>query len=1045
MFSIDKIIARLPTGFLTVLLLGLGAVSYYIMPVRTLPELSAPGYLIEISSPGLTPQEFDKLIGSELEQGLLTLPCRRDLHSRIRASTAQFRYIFRDGCQESKADLKERIVEILETQKGIWPPYTEVRKSEFIDPQNKWEYLLEGADTKDSRLRPWIKKLVAELRSVEGVKDVQVDIDQPYLDVALDEVALQHKGLDASSVAAILRDHMKDRVIGVSSKSGQNFQFTLQSPISSDKTDLESLTLRSEPELIKLGEVASVRHRMPYQEFPTLFNGKPGFFLYITEAQHSDYFKLKSEVAEVLEKAIANYPTKLSYKIMFDNAKFMGDQLKSIGDNAIVGVLTMLVFIGFVMGFRAAFAQLFSTPVIVASTLLVMWITGQTLNLLCIMGMFIVLGIMVDDSVIVSETYMQWRRKGLPPQEATSRTARSLILPLITTFLAVSASLLPVFFWNASASEYMRPIAIIFIAALGLSLIECLTLLPAHLQKLDKEGDISSSLRERVWTRFGAFYRSCLSGVIRLRWLLAPLIIGLMAYGVFLVKDRLRFNSSFGYNGERVTFHYHLGSMDHQDLARLTDGMSTDVLVSIQRLGFAEKNGKKVYGPAYGQISFVVLGSTENMVETKQNVFNEVTRRLEKADGLAWFEAEKSNEVSKQENVLSTPLYISGDTLEKVLTAGQGLEAELRKIPGFVRLIEAEDPRAERWQFAPDYNRLSQAGLSANQVFERVGYQIAPQFLGRIPLMGELTDVRLSNLGYDDMGPDALRTNLSHLQVVHPEHKGVFALAQFGSWTRTISQTTIIKRDGVSSIRLDAEFDQSKVKRQFLFNSLASLGKAWEAKVPSLRVKTDSSEVEQRDEMRTYMIEFGIAAFLVYVLVALTTGSYIRPFILILCLSPIVATVIFALYIHERALSILIFIGVLSVFGISINDGLIILHKIKEIEQEKSIIAAIKEAMLSKFRAIVITGSCAGISLFPIAYSTDDINLFIKPIAFGAMWGLVGSATQALVVLPLLLAIEGDIIALANRIMARCRALLGLQTRCAGDLSPESQTRPSRR
>ncbi len=1007
--SLIKILSKLPAGFLTVLLLGIGSAVYFLLPVRTLPALPPDTYLIEINSPGLTPEEFDKLIANDLEQGLMILPCRKYLMSSVQSNFAQFRFVIKDGCQESLEALKTRILETIDAKKVNWPHYTEIIQNKFIDQQEQWQYLIEGADVNDPQIRAWLKKLATDMRTVEEVKAVDISMTEPQANIEIDVVAMKRLGFDATFIAEVIRNHLRDSVVGSSTKSGKNFQFTFRSPLHADIQGLNSLVLRTEPKRITLKDIATVKIEQPYEDVKTYYNGKLGVYLFVTEADRADVTKLKSGIARVLDGSIRNAPHPVSYKLLLDQSRFMTDQVQSIGNNAWVGVVSMLVFLGLAMGFRSAFAQLFSTPVIVASTLIVMYLTGQTINLISIMGMFIVLGIMVDDSVIVSDTYMQWRRKGCTPAEAKAKTTRSLFVPLIITFVAVSVSLLPVFFWTSSLSHFMKPIAIIFIAALGLSLVECLTLLPTHLQKLDQEYKPKPDLRERIWSKVEKVYLGFLKRFLRFRWIFVPLFLIGMIGGAFFAVKKLNFVDNLGNVGQRLNFHYQVSNASHEDIAAILKDIPDTVMVTTHRRGIAKHDNKELYGKNYGKITLVIVASGEKVMKLKDEISAWMNQRLRNQAGLVWFEEEKSNKVVRDSDLLITPLYVSADSIQDALWAKNQLESAVKTLPGLIKLEQNSELFAEHWVFRPNYQRLAEVGMSVRELSEQTGFELTPQFLGRIPVAGDLIDVRLELQNYDQLSPESLREQLYHLQVQHPIHRGLIALSKLGEWTKEFSQTKIEKRNGIPSIKLSAEFDQTKTTRQSVFAALESITQKIQQQKSGIAIKTNETQENQNEEFLSYAIEIGLAIVLIYVLVGLTTGSYLKPLLLIIGLLPIIGSVIIALFIHDRPISVLIFIGLISVLGISLNDGLIILFKIKEGTDEGiGSREAILDAMGSKLRAVIITGTCAGISLFPVAYSTADVNLFVRPIAFGAMWGLFGSVLQALLLLPSLFVMEAD-------------------------------------
>ncbi|RYE31345.1 MAG: efflux RND transporter permease subunit, partial [Sphingobacteriales bacterium] len=365
--------------------------------------------------------------------------------------------------------------------------------------------------------------------------------------------------------------------------------------------------------------------------------------------------------------------------------------------------------------------------------------------------------------------------------------------------------------------------------------------------------------------------------------------------GSFYLKDKVRFTSDFGYNGERVTFNYMLGKASHEQVVPPPSDLPSEVLISIQKVGWANRDSKKIYGKNYGQVSLVVLGSTEHLLEAKEKIRNAMQSRLQSIEGISWFEVEQSSEVANQDDQILAPIYISGNSLDEVMWAQDLVKEKIKSLPGFVQLQESDD-HVEDWQFHFNFDQLLQAGLSVRRIADEVAYKLSPQLLGRIPVLDEITDVKLSSKEFDRIDPTVLRSKLDNLTLRHPIHKELLSLDRFGHWASKLSQTSITKLDGVPSLKLDVEFDQSKINRQVLFQSLAKIADSVQKQKVGLNVKTNVSESKQDEEIQTYLYEIGLACILVFVLVALTTGSYTRPLILIICLSPILAAVIFALY-----------------------------------------------------------------------------------------------------------------------------------------------------
>lgn len=727
-------------------------------------------------------------------------------------------------------------------------------------------------------------------------------------------------------------------------------------------------------------------------------------------------------------------------------ARFVEGRLDLLTRNGKMGLVLVLISLYLFLNWRIAFWAATGLCVAFLGTFIVMWMMGSSINLLSMFGLIIVLGIIVDDAIVIGENIYRHVEEGIPPEEAAVKGAEEVMWPVIIAVATTIGAFLPMFFIKGQIGDFMRELPIVVIAALTVSLIEALVILPAHLSNLKKKehsretGDSSTKgLVRRFFSRLGDSQEHFIKNVLiknyerflrfALRWRYVTLAtamsavilaVGLMAGNIVEFQFIQKMDSETVICGLEMPVGT-AAENTRQKLEELSDYIVSQKEVSNALMFVARQidlAGAGAMGnndqPHLGQIIIELLPADERDTArlrsseellTDFRAFSALSSTSSGVNSITW-EAMSGGPGGKD-----IELKITGRDFNQLIEVKNRIKSELESYQGVFDIDDDFDEGKREIQL-----RLYESAHATGVRLATLGNQVRSAMYGRESrrLTRNREDVKIM-VRY----PEAFRENRHHLEsmwIPAPmsqagEQRAWIPLSEVAAITEDDSYTTIHRSNMRRSISVYAEVDQAITSPAII---VGDLQKKYEQDIglsyPGVQLEYLGTADELRKSFSSLKVAFPVALLIIYTMLAGLFRSYMQPLVVMSAIPFGLLGAIVGHYVTDNPITILSLIGMLALTGILVNDSLVLVDFInKRIASGLSEFEASVQGATLRLRAILLTTLTTVSGLLPLMFETSFQAKFLIPMAVTLTFGLTFATVLTLLVVPTINLIFFDI------------------------------------
>ena len=767
--------------------------------------------------------------------------------------------------------------------------------------------------------------------------------------------------------------------------------------------------------IIRLKDVAAVENIFADKPERTYVNGKPAVILKIFSRSKEDILENARYVAEYADRFNQNQAS-IEAVVIEDKTVSLVETINRLKNNAWQGVFLVLVVLGLFLHPRIAFWVAFKIPVALLGMFIISNFYDLTLNQVSLFGTIVVLGILVDDGVVVAENIYQHFRNGKNALQAaidgTLEVVPSIISSLVTTALAFSLF----FFLDGQLGDYFTEISFVVCATLFVALLESLFFLPVHiarskaLNKNDKPWKLTqktnhslSVFRDKVYTRVIDF--AIKRPVLPIIGVLVIMILTIGAGSTGIIKG---------------TFFPNID----QDIisARLELPLGTDESIVNDKLAEMEKAVWKVNDHYSSQreddrqvVNYVerVIGPASN--EGMLNIYMmEGDERNIKSFDIADKIRQEVGPIPEATNLAYGSIPIFGKPVSIALV-GRDLE-ELREAKTILRdylstRTDLKDVTDTDKLGMPEVemkltNKAKFLGLSEAQVFD----QIRKGFFGLETQSLQRGDEEVKVwIRYDEKDRKSIE-DLERARLLTPDGAS-YPISELATFTRKANVTEINHQNGIREIRVEADIENLLVSvPAVLAETEATVLKDIKAAFPNLQY---TLEGEARLSSKTQNSSQGPSTIIMILMITILLLNYrsVGKAVAILAMLPFAYVgVAWGTFFHGLPVNIFSILGMIALWGILINNGLVLISTYNDhIKSGKSVKDSLRSAAISRFRPIVLTTITTVFGLLPLLLNNSVSSQFIKPTAIAIAYGLIFGTVLTLAFLPSVLLILNNI------------------------------------
>jgi multidrug efflux pump subunit AcrB len=694
-----------------------------------------------------------------------------------------------------------------------------------------------------------------------------------------------------------------------------------------------------------------------------------------------------------------------------DISRSVANSFRIVVNNGVLGLAFVLIVLSLFLNLRIAFWVAIGIPVSLAGTMFMLPVFDSFLDTVTLSVMVVVIGIIVDDGIIIAENITRHRETGESPLEAAIGGTSEVFLPVLTTVLTTIVAFAPMFFMEGEIGKVVYVVPLTIILALSFSVIEALFALPAHLARGFERGGARRGGRLRSHSWFDGLrerYRGFAEWFLRFRYVLVVLFVAALAAALWYGATRLDFVLFPSKGAERFYLNIELptGSSLAATEAKIREVEEIVAALPVEEMeSFYTRIGSTNWGdPENSGFIGVSLTPFNRRERNADQIVESLRAKIDELEGIErfFFEVDTGGPPVGEPIVLR----IIGNDSESRRALTQEVKKFLATIPG-VKDIDSNDKLGkEQISLQIDYDRLARLGLTVADVARNVRIAYDGQVVTSIRDGEEDVEFRVQ------LTREA-RRDLSYLRNLSvPNRQGrLIRLREVAQLETRPSPQGIRHFDGERTTTITAEIDQdltTSTEATDLVLSQFDLERDW----PGLRWLSGGEAEETRDSVISLISTFGLAILGIYFLLVLLFNSYTQPLLVMLAIPFAGIGVVIAFAVHRENPGFLSLMGAIGLTGVVVNDSLVLVNHLNELRRadpDASLLELVARGTSDRLRAIILTTVTTVAGLLPLAYGIGGVDLYMSPMALVMGWGLFFATPLTLVLVPCLYAVGGDL------------------------------------
>ena len=995
----------------------MGVLSYLQMPREQDPEINFNFVSIMTILPGSTAADVEELVTSPLEDALRNVQDIHFVSSTSRENVSNILVRFREL---SDREFDKRVTDL---RREIQSKTNDELPADVEDPSIREITTSNGFPTAmvvvvgqadDERLRRQAKLIKEELERISGVDEVQAfGFNEPELQVEIDPAAVAAYGITAADIADQLRESYRDVSAGKIDVATDAWQIRVRGK-TTDPEELAQFLVapRTAPQSkIALDEVATVRRGRQEAQQMVSFKNHPAVTMSITKVGFTNTLDLVDKInAYVSDKNTALSGTGISLVLSDDQTTQTRNALRVMQRNAAVGILLVLGVCWVFLGMRIAAFVTLGIVFSISGTFWVLNVSGNTLNVSVLLGIVIVLGMLVDDAVVMVEALYYRLQRG---QEAVSAAIDSIAevgKPVTSAVFTTISAFTPLMLLPGIVGDFMLVIPLVVTVGLLVSLIEAFWILPSHVigsaQRSHSGADPLDHWRAR-WTHAVRIRDTrALAYVFRrpVRFFAASgLAFILSVVGIATEQVRVEF---FTFDPIRMFYIYVdmpadspiEGSLAQAE--RVADEIRPllydhELRAITTQAGVKFTDAEPLFGDQYGQIQVSL-----NPKGVDDRGVGEVVAAIRSAAFAARGDAEISFfELSGGPPVAKDiAVQVRGDNPAELRAATDAIKTIVRNIDGSSNVVDNDVPGRYELTLDLDDRAIRQAGLTQGTVSRLMRLHVEGEIVAFTRDEGEKVELRVR-------GPRRIFQDVTDIL------DDPIALPGGGTTTfRALTTTQVTRSSGTirhynyrRSITVEADLDPLIINT---VNGNKIIVEEW-AKIrngfPGTDLDFSGAFDDIQESLDAMLILFLLGVGLIYLILATQFKSYFQPLLIVTTLPMAFTGVVFGLYVTGNPLSLYTLYGVVALTGIAVNAAIVLIDAANSrIDAGMRPLHAVMYAARRRVIPILMTAMTTIAGLFSLATGLGGKSLLWGPVATSMVFGLFVATVLTLFLLPVL-------------------------------------------
>ncbi len=1036
------------TNLLMWVFLVTGFVSFRSLNQEEFPNVDMGNIQISVPYLGASPEEAEQAVCLRIEEALQTTDRIEQMSSRASEGMCSVTLQIEQG-----AELNRVLNEVKSSVDGISTFPAETEKP-IVSAMNPVAHVISFAvvgDADDFVLKDLAENIREDLISINGISRVEVGYLRPFeISIEVPELTLRQYSLTLDQVANAIKQSSLDMPGGtIKTESGEILVRSLGQVYKGE--EYENIVVRSLPDgsQILLRDIATVKDGFQEGYLNASFDSRNAALVQVFKIGEEDVVASARAVKQYIARQQANLPSGLELIVESDSARSLQDRIDVVASNAYSGLALVLILLALFLRFKLALWVAAGIPIAICGAMSLFPSLDITFSTMTIMAFILVLGILVDDAVVVGERIHAHEKLGLSQRDAALSGTLEVSVPVIFGVLTTIAAFLPILLLGGPMGGFFNVIGAVVVLCLIGSLIEAQLILPCHLAHRKTSGYwLENSMIVNRWQSFQNgiarslekfaenIYQKYLRVVVEYRyacWATATAVILLTI--TLVMSDRVIFQFMPAIEGDAVWASVQMpegvaASVTENAVARIEEA-AVELRDELDReFALAKENGDIANDtlPAVDHILSVIGqrvsrnagpvrasagGSHIGEVALALNPFFQRGELSSAEIRDRWREKVGFIPDVLELNFVSDA-FSAGDSLsfrlegrneETLKLAANELKAELSGFPGVFDISDSfREGKQEAQITLLDEGRF--LGLSLNDVAR----QVRQAFYG--------AEAQRIQRGRDDIRvmvryPEDERQSLGNLEdlLIRTPDGSEVPFSSIASLSLGNGYSSINRRDGKRIITVRGDLDRSLVKPEEIQRTVrAKFTRAWRENYQVGFAVGGEGEQRMRS-MTDILSTFPLAMMIIYALLAIPLKSYLQPLIIMSVIPFGAIGAIVGHFIMGADLVFFSLLGIIALSGVVVNASLVLVVYInRRVEEGMSLTDAVLSAGVVRFRPIFLTSITTFMGLIPLMLTASPATAFIVPMAISLAFGVLFATMITLFLVPSLFMILHDFV-----------------------------------
>lgn len=784
-------------------------------------------------------------------------------------------------------------------------------------------------------------------------------------------------------------------------------------------------------EAIYVKDVAFVEETYEKAKILLHTNGVRAMHLTVIKKAKADAIDVVDGVKARMKELEGSLKEGISYSFVNDSSYYIRRRLNVLSGNFQVGLALVFIILALVLPFRVSLITAVGIPFAFLGTIYIMDEFDVSFNVITVMGLIIVVGMLVDDAVVVTENIVRYLEKGLEPMQAAIKGAQEIWAPVTASILTTVMAFIPMLTMTGIFGKFIRYIPIAVILALAISLYECFFILPHHMGKW-----VGPSLKKKKKSKFSAplnavFDRFVVNGYLKVLRVCVKYRYGVLVLSVlvlvgtisvafkkmqfvlfprdgveaFVVRAEAPMGTSLAKTLEYI-------KPIEDEIAKLPSSEMDDFTTSVGEQGVGIGDPQRRRGTHFAQVMVYLTPEMERQ-RTAEEISESIRKNVGELPRLKRFVISQINPGPPTGEPVD--IGVHGRDYSQIMEAVKELKELVAEQPGVYDIQDSFSQGKEEIQVQVDYAEAAAAGLSVTSIGQTVRAAYEGIVATTIRLLDEEIDVRVSLPVKDRSSQDSLGDIL-----IPNQQNRMVPLKRVAQFVKGTSISQFDHQDNRREVRVVADIKKG-------VSSSSEVSQAIIEKFPELKKKYPGldfifgGEAEDTNESLDSLIKTGITAILgIFLILVLTFKNIYQPFLVVLTIPMGVIAIIWAFAARGMPLSFLGVIGMVALGGVIVNNAIVFIDFInKQRGEGLDRRASIIEAGRMRIRPIFLSTLTTVCGILPTAYGWGGLDQFVVPVATALGWGLFFGSIQVVLVVPALVAIQDDVLQFLRKLFKR--------------------------